>query len=71
MLSTDVDTSDWLNLIRAEYFEIPGLSLTRQQAQRLWALDTATCKELLAQLVADHFLRQTAADTYVRADRDW
>jgi hypothetical protein len=30
-----------------EFTEQPGLSLTRAQAQRLWALDEFTCAELL------------------------
>jgi hypothetical protein len=70
MVTTDVDTSDWLRLVRAEYLEMPGLSLTARQAQRLWVLDTTTCEEVLGRLVEDHFLRHTNADTFVRADRD-
>jgi hypothetical protein len=31
-----------MEVIRAEFQEIPGLSLTREQIQRLWALDTQT-----------------------------
>ena len=31
--------TDWLQLIRAEYHEIPGLHLTKPQVQRLWNLD--------------------------------
>ena len=36
--ATDVD---WAQLVRAEYLEVPGLTLTRDQAQRLWGLDRA------------------------------
>jgi hypothetical protein len=35
--------------VRAEYAEMPGLSVTLPQAQRLWALDRATCEEGRAQ----------------------
>jgi hypothetical protein len=70
MLTTthDVDLHDWERLIRAEYQEIPGLCLTRRQAQRLWNLDSATCDTLLEEMVAEHFLRLTPTDRYVRAD---
>jgi len=42
--------ADWLQLIQAEYREMPGLSLTKPQMQRLWGLDRATCDALLARL---------------------
>ena len=35
---------------------MPGLGLTRPQAQRLWGLDERTCSELLDKLVALEFL---------------
>lgn len=63
-----IDHAEWTQLIRAEYLEIPGLSLTRQQAQRLWNLDPDTCNELLGAMVAKNFLRRTPGDQYVRAD---
>ena len=34
-----------------EYVELPGLRLTRAQAQRLWAVDETTCIKLLDRLV--------------------
>jgi hypothetical protein len=37
--------------MRAEFAEMPGLSLTRAQACRLWALDSATCQRALDRLV--------------------
>jgi hypothetical protein len=45
------------DLIRAEYFEMPGLSLTLPQAARLWSVDRALCKLGLDALVADGILR--------------
>ena len=39
--------------VRAEYAEMPGLSLTLAQAQRLWTADPATCAETLASAHAD------------------
>ena len=61
-------TSDWIQLIRSEYLEIPGLHLTRNQAQRFWGLDVVTCDALLEALVDVRFLRRTHAGAYVRAD---
>jgi len=60
--------SDWLVRIRAEYREMPGLSLTRRQVQRLWGLDEPTCDEVLVVLEEAHFLRRTPSDVYVIGD---
>jgi hypothetical protein len=54
--------------VRGEYREMPGLALTMQQAQRLWALDRLTCESVFEELVAARFLRRTTAGRYVRAD---
>jgi len=68
MLTTDVTSSDWLEIIRAEYLEIPGLNLTKPQIRRLWELDAPTCDALLDSLVEGGFLRRTSSNVYVRAD---
>jgi DNA-binding IclR family transcriptional regulator len=60
----------WLQLIQAEYLEMPGLSLTKPQVQRLWGLDRATCDALLARLEQARFLKRTEKNGYVRADRE-
>jgi hypothetical protein len=52
--------------IQAEYREMPGLSLTRTQAQRLWQLDEHTCRTVLTRLVATGFLQLTAKGHYTR-----
>ena len=61
-------TIDWAQLMRAEFLEIPGLELTRDQAQRLWGLERATCDQLLAALVESRFLRRTRDNRYLLAD---
>jgi hypothetical protein len=68
MFPADRYITDWLQLIRAEYLEIPGLSLTKSQVQRLWGLDPVTSETVLAALVDAKFLRRTRQDAYVRAD---
>lgn len=66
----DTTIEDWLQLIRAEYLEIPGLRLTKQQVQRLWGLDAAVCQRLLAALVDVRFLRCTRHEAYVRFESE-
>jgi len=68
MHSNDTATTvDWARLVRAEYLEVPGLELTREQAQRLWGLDRTACDQLLAALVDSRFLRRTRHNRYVLA----
>jgi hypothetical protein len=57
-----------LRQVRVEYEEMPGLSLTLAQAQRLWALDPSTCALVLRTLVERRFLQTTARGRYVRAE---
>lgn len=54
--------------IWGEYVEMPGLSLTWWQAQRLWGLDGETCLDLLESLVDAGFLvrRGRGDNMYVR-----
>ena len=68
MSTAETHIEDWLQLIRAEYLEIPGLCLTKPQVERLWGLDAVTSEALLAALVDLNFLRRTGKDAYVRAD---
>jgi hypothetical protein len=64
----DVTVQDWVNLVRAEYLEMPGLSLTEVQAGRLWNLSRDIAEALLEELERARFLRRTTKGTYVRAD---
>ena len=56
----------WLDLIRAEYREMPCLSLTKPQMQRLWGIDSYICDALVDALVAAQVLRPSGA-AYVAA----
>lgn len=51
---------------RAEYTEMPGLSITMPQAQRLLGVDRETCVVVMRTLVDRRFLRCTAHGRYVR-----
>ena len=53
--------------VRAEYREMPGLNLTRDQACCLWGLERELCDRLLLHLVDSGFLTRTWHATYVRA----
>ncbi len=52
--------------VHAEYLEMPGLSLTLAQAQRLWGIDRRTCERVVVTLVARGFLRKKADGRFVR-----
>jgi hypothetical protein len=52
--------------VRAEYAEMPGLSLTLAQAQRLWLIDRHTCESVFRALIAQGFLRMTTKGCFVR-----
>lgn len=56
--------------IEGEYREMPGLSLTAFQAERLWGLDSNTCAFVLATLIERGVLKQTTVGTYVRRPSD-
>ncbi len=51
--------------VRGEYLEMPGLSLTAPQAGRLWSIDSEATRCLLEALVAQKFLMETSAGTFV------
>jgi hypothetical protein len=44
---------------------MPGLCLTIEQAQRLWALEPDTCEALLNLLIDSRFLRRTERGLFV------
>jgi len=50
----------------SEFVEMPGLRLTRPQAQRLWGVDAATCLSALETLVALKALVRAPDATYAR-----
>ena len=52
--------------IRAEYVEMPGLSLTAWQAARLWGLDRLRSEQVLSRLVNSGFLQCDRLGLYRR-----
>jgi hypothetical protein len=62
----EVPIDDAVRRVKGEYLEMPGLSLTRGQAQRLWGVDRETCDALLGALVDARFLQRTDGGAFVR-----
>jgi hypothetical protein len=60
---------DAVRAIRDEYLDLPGLSLTLEQMQRLFRLDALTCESVTAALVDLSFLARNCHGRYVRRDR--
>lgn len=60
----DDSKAEWLQRIRAEFNEMPGMCVTLRQASRLWHLNEATCRSLLDTLLEAGFLRLTASGAY-------
>ena len=50
----------------AEFKELPGLGLTRPQAQRLWGVDEETCGQLLEALTRVRMLERGSDGRYRR-----
>lgn len=62
MAASVVNTDHVLELVtrvRGEYLEMPGLTLTVAQAQRLWGMDATQCSCVLAALVDAGFLHRS------------
>ena len=66
--SVDQAASRWADLIRAEYREMPGLSLTKPQIQRMWGLNPSTYDTLVDLLESEKFLKRVAS-AYILAAR--
>jgi hypothetical protein len=66
--STLENFCEWVRVIQSEYAEMPGLQLSKRQAQRLWNLDGRTTDIIFDALESSHFLTRTANDMYMRAD---
>jgi hypothetical protein len=68
MTSVETPVTQWLQIVRKEFQEIPGQKLTKPQVQRLWGLDQDTCEVLVEALVQARFLTRTSTGAYGRAD---
>lgn len=53
--------------VRAEFEEMPGMTLTMPQASRLFGLDTDMCRAIVDRLVRASYLRWTQTGAVTRA----
>lgn len=67
-MAQDRGIQDVVRRVRGEFLEMPGLRLTREQAQRLWRLDEHACNAVLGALVDARFLARTRDGAFVRDD---
>jgi Fic family protein len=62
----EINRADTTRRIRAEFHEMPGLTLTVPQAARLWSLSLAQSERLLSELVDRGFLVRDPHGAYRR-----
>jgi hypothetical protein len=58
---------DVIDRLRAEFLEMPGMRLTREQVQRLCGLEHTVCQAVLDSLVDVNFLCVSPDGRYARA----
>lgn len=63
-----IEAGFWRDVIGAEYDSLPRLSLTLAQAQRLWGIDEAMARRVLASYLETGYLTLTADGLYRRTD---
>ena len=56
-----------LQLVREQYRNIPGLTLTKPQATRLFGVAPSVCAAVLRALVMEDFLSRTGDGLFVRS----
>jgi hypothetical protein len=62
-----IDLDEAVELIRAEYAKMPGLSMTAKQVRRVWSLSNEVCEEALTSLTRSGFLIENRHCSFVRA----
>ncbi len=55
--------------VRAEFEEMPGLTLTVPEASRLFGLDEDICRTIVERLVRSAYLRRMNNGSVTRAER--
>lgn len=64
----DDDFARAIERARAEFLEMPGLTVTTNQATRLFAIENELCELVLATLVESRFLVKTRNATFARSE---
>jgi hypothetical protein len=55
--------------VRAEFEEMPGMTLTMPQASRLFGIEREICKTIVERLVTTSYLKWTNSGAITRATR--
>ena len=55
--------------VRAEFEEMPGMTLTMPQASRLFGIERELCRTVFERLVTSSYLKWTHAGTITRVAR--
>lgn len=55
--------------VRAEFEEMPGMTLTMRQASRLFGIEGDVCRKVFDRLVRMSYLKWTASGSVTRAAR--
>jgi hypothetical protein len=55
--------------VRAEFEEMPGMTLTMPQASRLFGIEREICKRIVERLVTTSYLKWTDSGTFTRVSR--
>ena len=63
-----LDVGDLERRVKAEFLEMPGLTLTYEQAVRLWACHPAACRAVLESLLESRFLVRTRRAGFARSE---
>jgi hypothetical protein len=58
--------AELLQRVKAEFLEMPGLTVTYDQAVKLWACHPVVCREVLETLVQTRFLVRTRRAAFAR-----
>ena len=64
------ETDALVQRIRAEYLEMPGMTLRVEQVARLCGIERAACLYVLDKLVGNKFLRRRPDGAYARQHSD-
>jgi hypothetical protein len=66
VVDADAGFATLLERARAEFMEMPGLTLTYDQAVRLWGCHPVVCRQVLETLVETRFLVLTRRLAFAR-----
>ena len=68
VMESDHAFTDLLERVKGEFLEMPGLTLTYDEAVRMWACHPVVCREVLETLVATRFLVRTRRAAFARSE---